>query len=69
MVCLFSRHDPLCNFCLWGRLKNAVYKTNPCILDRNIRDEINNINREQLQRVVGNFVKRCQKWLDNEDGQ
>ena len=33
-------------------LKNAVYKTNSCTLEelkRNIRDEINNINRRELQ--------------------
>ena len=61
-----------CNFYLWGRLKDAVYKTYLCILEElkhNIRDEINNINRGELQRVMGNFIKRCQKWLDNEDGQ
>ena len=36
-----------CNFYLWGRLKNAVHKTNPCTLEElkcNIRDEINNID-------------------------
>ena len=60
-----------CNLYLRGRLKYAVYKTNPRTLEElkcNIRDEINNINRE-LQRVMGNFIKRCQKWLDNEGGQ
>ena len=35
-------------------------------LERNIRDEINNINRGELQRVMGNSVKRRQKWLDSE---
>ena len=46
------------------RLENAVYKTNPRTLEelkRNIRDEIN-INRGELQRVMGNFIKRCQGW-------
>ena len=59
---------PPCDFYVWGRLKNAVYKTNPPTLEelkRNIRDEIN-ITRGELQRVKGNFIKRCQKWLDNE---
>ena len=52
------------DFYLWGRLKNAVYKTNPCILEelkRNSHDEINNINRGELQQVMENFIKRCQK--------
>ena len=60
------------DFYLWGRLKNAVYKTNPCTLEElkhNICDKINNINREELQRVMGNFIKRCQKCIDNEGGQ
>ena len=60
------------DFYLWSRLKNAVYKTNPCTLEElkcNIRDKINNINRGELQRVMGNFIKRCQKCLDNEGGQ
>ena len=35
---------------------------------RNIPDEIN-INREELQRVVGNFIKTCQICIDNEGGQ
>ena len=55
------------DFYLWSILKNAVYKTNPHTLEelkRNIRDEINNINRGELQRVMGNFIKRCQRWLD-----
>ena len=54
------------------RLKNSVYKINPCTLEelkRNIRDEINNINRGELQRVMGNFIKRCQKCMDNKGGQ
>ena len=53
-----------CDLYLWGRLKKAVYRTNPRTLDElkhNIRDEINNINRGELQRVMGNFIKRCQK--------
>ena len=40
-------------------LKNAVYKTNPRTLEelkRNIRDEINNVNKGELQRVMGNFT-------------
>ena len=63
MACLFSRHDSPCNFYLWGGLKNAVYKTNPCSQDElkhNIHDEINNIIREGLERIMGNFIKRYQ---------
>ena len=43
--------------------KIDVYRTNPRTLEelkRNIRDEINNINRGELQRVMWNFIKRCQ---------
>ena len=50
------------NFRQRGRLKNAVYKTNPRTLEElrhNIHDEINNINRGELQRVMGNFVRHC----------
>ena len=61
-----------CDFYLWGRLKNAVYRTNPRTLEelkRNIRDEINNISRGELQRIMGNFIKRCKKCMDNQGGQ
>ena len=61
-----------CDFYLWGRLKNIVYKTNPRTLvelKRNIHDEINIINRGEPQRVMGNFIKRRQKCMDNEGGQ
>ena len=54
-----------CDFCLWGRLKNAVYKTNPRTLEElkcNIRDEIN------ISEFMGNFIKRWQKCIDNEGG-
>ena len=63
---------PSCDFYLWGRLKNAVYKTIPRTLEelkRNIRDQCNNVNRGELQRVMGNFIKRCQKCMDKEGGQ
>ena len=59
-------------FSLWGRLKNAMYKINPRTLEelkRNIRDEINIINRGKLQQVMGNFIKGCQICMDNEGGQ
>ena len=49
---LWLAHSPdmTDDFNLWHRLKNAVYKTNPCTLEelkRNIRDEIN-ISRGEL---------------------
>ena len=53
-------------------LANDVYKTNPRTLKElkhNIHDKINSINRGELKQVIGNFIKRCQKWLDNEGGQ
>ena len=52
------------------RLKNAVYKTNPRTLEelkRNICDKIN-IKRGEIQRVMENFMKECQKCMDNESG-
>ena len=58
--------------CSSRRLKNTVYKTDPCTLEelkRNICDKINIINRGELQRVMGNFKKRYQKCMDNEGGQ
>ena len=51
-----------CDFYLWGRLKNALYKTNPRTLEElkhNTRAEIKNMNRGELQRVMGNFINRC----------
>ena len=66
----FSNMTP-CNFSLSSTLKNAVYKTNPRTLDElkhNICDEIN-ISRGELQPVIGNFIKRCQKCIDKEGGQ
>ena len=60
------------DFYLWGRLKNAVYKTNPRTLEElkhNIREEIYNMNRGKLQQIMRNFVKRCQKCMDNKRGQ
>ena len=71
MAFSFSRHDP-CDFYLWGKLKNAVYKTNLCTLEelkRNVCDKINNISRGEPQRVMGNYIKRCQKCMDHERGQ
>ena len=55
-----------CDFNLWVRLKNAVYKTNSGTLEelkRNIRDKIN-ISRGEQQLVMGNFIKRCQKCME-----
>ena len=49
-----------CDFYLWSTLKNAVYNTNTRTkekLKRNIRDELNKISREDVQRVMGNFIK------------
>ena len=60
-----------CDFYLWDRMKNAVYKTNPHTLEelkRNICDEINNISRGELQQVMGNSTKRCQKCIDKKGG-
>ena len=52
-------------------LANAVYKTNQRTLEelkRNIRDEINNINKGELPRVMENFIKRCQNvWTTKVD--
>ena len=70
MSCSLFRHEP-CDFYLWSRLRNAMYKTNLRIVEelkRNICDEINNISRGELQQVIGNFIKRCQKCMDNEGG-
>ena len=61
-----------CDLYLWDILKNAAYRTNPRTLEklkRNIREEINNINRRELQRVMWNFIKMFQKCMDNEGRQ
>ena len=49
----------------------GLRKTNQRTLEElkgKIRDEIN-INRGELQRVTCNFVKRCQKCMDDEGGE
>ena len=50
--------------CSSHRLKNYMYKTSPCTLQElkcNIHDEINNMIRGELQRVMGKFYKEVPK--------
>lgn len=59
----------VCDFYLWGNLKNKVYKSNPHTLEelkQNIRTEINAISEAELLRVNGNFLKRCRRCIDEE---
>ena len=57
----------VCNFYLWGTLKQKVYANNPHNLDQlkeNITNAIRRITREELQAVSANVVKRAQKCID-----
>lgn len=54
----------VCDFYLWGNLKNKVYRNNPHTLEElkdNIRREIAAISEEELMRVNGNFLRRCER--------
>ena len=58
---------PLCDFYLWGTLKQKVYANNPHNLDQlkeNITNAIRRITREELQAVSANVVERAQKCID-----
>lgn len=60
----------VCDFYLWGTLKNRVYRNNPHSVDElknSIRTEILKITEEELKRVNANFIKRCQECI-NADG-
>ncbi|KAJ9575347.1 hypothetical protein L9F63_025702, partial [Diploptera punctata] len=51
----------VCDFYLWGSLKDKVYKTNPHTLEElknNIRNEIRNLTVPELQRVNLNVFTR-----------
>jgi Holliday junction resolvasome RuvABC ATP-dependent DNA helicase subunit len=53
----------LCDFYLWGNLKQKVYKTNPHTIEElkeNIRNEVSAISPGGL-RVITNLVRRCQE--------
>lgn len=57
----------VCDFYLWGNLKNKVYASNPHTLEelkQNIRREVEAISVDELMRVNANFLKRCQKCVD-----
>ena len=57
----------ICDFYLWRRLENKVYATNPHTLEElkaSIMREIYSISEIELIRVNANFLKRCQKCVD-----
>ena len=54
----------VCDFFLWGYLKNWVYTTRPKTLDelkQRIQDEIRGIPVEMLQRAMGNLNSRLKE--------
>jgi hypothetical protein len=56
----------VCDYFLWGTLKNRVYRNSPHTTDElkdNIRTEIQNISEDALLHVNVNFMKRCQECL------
>ena len=59
----------LCDFYLWGTLKNKDYRNNPHTMDElknNITTEMRNITQQELMRVNDNFIRRCQECLNAE---
>ena len=60
----FSSPDlTVCDFYLWGNLKNKVYQNNPHTLEElkdNIKREITAIPDEELMPVNRNFLQRCE---------
>jgi hypothetical protein len=59
----------LCDFYLWGKLKDKVYGKNPHTLDElkdNIRVKISHITREELRHVAGNIFRKCEACLQAE---
>ena len=57
----------VCDYYLWGTLKNRVYRNNPHSIDElkdNIRAELGRITEEELLRVNQNFIKRCQECVN-----
>ena len=56
----------VCDFFLWGYLKNRVYTTRPRTLDelkQRIQEEIRGIPAEMLQRAMGNLNDRLKECI------
>jgi len=56
----------ICDFFLWGYLKNRVYTTRPRTmveLKQRIQDEIRGIPAEMLQRAMGNLNRRLKECI------
>ena len=56
----------VCEFFLWGYLKNRVYTTRPRTLDelkQRIQDEIRGIPADMLQRAMGNVNSRLKECI------
>mgnify|MGYP003623301927 CR=1 FL=1 len=56
----------MCDFFLWGFLKERVYRDKPRTLDelkRAIRREVQQINQETLERVWGSFTCRLENCI------
>ena len=61
----------VCDFFLWGHLKQLVYNPMPKTLDDlkvNLEREIKNISRDVLKSTFLNFKKRCELILSAEGG-
>jgi len=56
------------DFFLWGHLKAKVYARKPRSIEELkifIREEVRNVNRDMLQSVSNNFVKRIRECIEN----
>ena len=59
----------VCDFFLWGYLKNLVYTTRPRTLDelkQRIQEEFRGIPAEMLQRAMGNLNGRLKECIRRE---
>jgi hypothetical protein len=67
---LWPPHSPdlsVCDFYLWEKLKQNVYRNNPHTLEaleNEIRSVIHDITEGELQRVSQNFLHQCQACFD-----
>ena len=61
----------MCDFFLWGFLKDSVYASNPKSLpelEKAIIDKVATIDEAMLDRVCTSFVRRIKTCSDSEGG-
>ncbi len=72
---LWPQRSPVLNpldFCLWGALKDKVYKTAPAILYElrgRIIEELEDITSDTCKKVFSNLIKQCHTGKEADGGQ